>query len=100
MSIDYSLFSFAKGQNTVKKKRKTDISKTTREQVKEQYKGKCALCGKPGTQQHHIEYRSENKEKIDDADNLVLLCVECHQKVHSNKKHWQPILKKLKKNSK
>jgi 5-methylcytosine-specific restriction endonuclease McrA len=100
MSIDYSLFPFAKGQNTVKKQRKTDISKTTREQAKEQYKGKCALCGKPGTQQHHIEYRSEDKTKIDDVDNLVLLCVECHQKVHSNKKYWQPRLKKLKKNSK
>ncbi len=76
MSIDYSLFSFAKGQNTVKKKRKTDISKQTREIVKEQYKGKCALCGKSGTQQHHIEYRSEDKSKIDDVDNLILLCVE------------------------
>ena len=96
MSIDYSLFKFAKTQNTVKNKRKKDISKNTREQVKEQFKGKCALCGGRGIQQHHIEYRSENKDKIDDVDNLILLCVECHAKVHSNKKKWQPILKEIK----
>ena len=44
---------------------------------------------------HHIEYRNEDRSKIDDVDNLILLCLECHAKVHENKKYWQPRLKKI-----
>ena len=41
---------------------------------------------------HHIYYRSERKDLIDNIDNGIMLCVYCHDKVHSNKKKWQPIL--------
>ena len=92
MSIDYSLFQFAKGKNLVKKKKTKDISKSNREEIKKLFKGKCGLCGKAGVHIHHIEYRNEDRSKIDDIENLILLCLECHQKVHSNKKYWQPRL--------
>lgn len=82
MSIDYSLFPFAKGKNLVKKKKTKDISKTNREKIKKLFKGKCGLCGKAGVHTHHIIYKSEDKSKIDDIDNLILLCIECHDKVH------------------
>ena len=96
MSIDYSNMAFPKGGNLVKKKKTKDISKTNREEIKKLFKGKCGLCRKAkGVHIHHIEYRSEDKSKIDDIDNLILLCLACHEKAHSNKKYWQPRLKKI-----
>lgn len=53
----------------------------------------CQLCGtKSNIQLHHIIYRSEDRNKINDVDNLICLCVKCHRLVHTNKKYWQPIL--------
>ena len=96
MSIDYSQMAFPKGKNLVKKKKIKDISKTNREEIKKLFKGKCGLCGKAkGVHIHHIIYKSEDKSKIDDIENLILLCLECHEKAHSNKKYWQPRLKKI-----
>ena len=79
MSIEYSLFPFAKGKNLVKKKKTKDISKINREEIKKLFKGKCGLCGKVGVHIHHIVYKSEDKSKIDDIENLILLCLECHR---------------------
>ena len=95
MSIDYSQMAFPKGKNLAKKKRKEGISNKNREALKSLFKGKCGLCGKKGQQIHHIIYRSEDRSEIDDLDNLILLCVECHAKVHSNKEYWQPRLQEL-----
>lgn len=55
----------------------------------------CRLCGNPYVQLHHIVYRSEDKSKINDVENCIMLCINCHNKVHSNKHYWQPILKKI-----
>lgn len=93
--MDYSLFAFPKPQKDTKKQKRKDVSKRTREEIKKLFKGKCALCGRDGTEIHHIRYRSEDKAKIDDIDNLILLCLEHHRLVHTNKKYWQPILLKL-----
>ena len=41
---------------------------------------------------HHILYRSERKDLINDVDNCIMLCIKHHKLVHSNKKKWQPIL--------
>lgn len=95
MSIDYSKMAFPKGSKTVLKGKPKDISKENRELIKKFFKGKCGLCGKTGVHIHHIIYKSEDRSKIDDIDNLFLLCLDCHQKVHSNKKYWQPRLKTL-----
>lgn len=44
---------------------------------------------------HHIIYRSEDVNKIDDPDNCIMLCTFHHKLVHSNKHYWQPILLEL-----
>ena len=37
---------------------------------------------------HHVIYRSEQGE--DSMENLLTLCVDCHNMVHSNKRTFQP----------
>ena len=86
---------FPKEQKQVKKPKKNDVSQTNREEIKKLFKWRCGLCGALGTHTHHIKFRSEAPDRIDDLDNLFYLCVECHQKVHSNKKYWQPRLERL-----
>lgn len=95
MSIDYSKMAFPKGLKTNYTGCTKDISKTNREKIKKLFKGKCGLCGQAGVHIHHIIYKSEDRNKIDDLENLFLLCINCHEKVHSNKKYWQPRLKKM-----
>lgn len=95
MSIDYSGMMFPKTSKQVLKAKPKDISQTNRDETKRLFKGKCGLCGKQGQHIHHIHYKSEDRNKIDDLDNLFLLCLECHEKVHSNKKYWQPRLIKM-----
>jgi 5-methylcytosine-specific restriction endonuclease McrA len=46
------------------------------EYVKERDNGMCQLCGRMGSEIHHVLFRSlggTNK-----ANNLILLCVRCH----------------------
>lgn len=94
MGIDYSGFKFAKEPS--KKKKKNDITPNTRKKIKEMYNGRCALCGRLGNHIHHIRYRQEAPEMVDDVDNLILLCIGCHEEVHKNKHEWQPKLLKMK----
>ena len=98
MSIDYSLFAFPKGDGQVKKNKKAGISTINRKQIKNEFKGRCALCNKTANHLHHIFYKSEDRSKVDDINNLIPLCVECHLKVHKNKKYWQQRLIKIRKN--
>ena len=44
---------------------------------------------------HHIVYRSEDVNLIDEPSNCIMLCSYHHQLVHSNKHYWQPILKEI-----
>ena len=75
-------------------KKRVCVSKKTYNEVYERYKGCCQfpLCGKPNIELHHIYYRSERKDLIDDPSNCIMLCNEHHKLVHSNKKKYQPIL--------
>jgi hypothetical protein len=71
------------------------ISKQTYEKVFERDKGCCRLTDENCNGElnaHHIIYRSEDKSKIDDVDNIIMLCNSHHRLVHSNKYLWQPIL--------
>ena len=58
----------------------------------------CAICGTTQClEYHHVYYRSERPDLIDDPNNGIMLCGEfannCHKGVaHKNKKYWQPIL--------
>lgn len=67
------------------------------DKVFERDKGKCRLCGNTNIQLHHILYRSERKDLINEPNNCIMLCVECHKLVHSNKHYWQPILQEMNK---
>ena len=49
---------------------------------------------------HHILYRSQRKDLINDIDNCIMLCVGHHKLVHKNKKYWQPKLIEMNKNQK
>ena len=86
-----------KPMNKINKKRKT-VSQETYEEVFHRCNGRCAICGTTqNLSYHHIKYRSERPDLIDDPDNGIMLCDEfannCHKgKVHKNKKYWQPIL--------
>lgn len=51
--------------------------------------GRCRVCGtKQNLHVHHIHYRSEGGK--DDLDNLITLCVDHHELIHSNKNLYQP----------
>jgi 5-methylcytosine-specific restriction protein A len=41
---------------------------------------RCAICGKPAKQVHHIKHRKFGG--TDDDFNLISLCDECHTKLH------------------
>jgi len=64
------------------------------EKVWEKYNNKCAHCFSDNSLQiHHIQYdapkkngeRTKPSEKNNDIKNLILLCVKCHNKVHTLK---------------
>lgn len=40
--------------------------------------GRCQVCGKPGTQVHHIHLRSKRRDLLYYLPNLILLCDEHH----------------------
>ena len=48
-----------------------------------------------GLELHHIRYRSEAKDLINEPTNCICLCTAHHKLVHSNKHYWQPILKEM-----
>lgn len=58
----------------------------------------CTCYGK--LELHHIRYRSEAKDLINEPTNCIILCNRHHRLVHSNKHLWQPILKEMIKNGK
>lgn len=58
-------------------------AKEVRNKVYERDDYICQDCGGEGTlNAHHIERRYERPDLVDDIDNLVTLCVECHAKRH------------------
>ena len=84
-----------KGINKVSKKKIT-VTQDTYNKVMQRDNYKCRLCGTSlNLQLHHIIYKSEDKSKINDVNNCIMLCVEHHALVHSNKKYWQPKLLEL-----
>lgn len=86
-----------KGIKKVSKKR-IFVTKETYNKVYDRDKGKCRLkdfsCN-GGLELHHIQYRSEAKDLINEPTNCIMLCVKHHKEVHSNKKYWQPKLKEM-----
>lgn len=61
----------------------------------------CAMCGSPLIQMHHIRYGACGRHTY--MGNVIPLCKQHHDLVHTNKKKYQPMLidivnKKLKEN--
>ena len=83
--------------NKVSKKR-IFVKKEIYKKVFERDKGRCRLkdctCN-GGLELHHIVYRSEAKDLINEPTNCIMLCTAHHKLVHSNKHYWQPILKEM-----
>lgn len=79
------------------------VKKEIYQKVFERDKEKCRLkdctC-QGGLELHHIIYRSEDKNLINEPTNCIMLCTKHHKQVHSNKKYWQPILKEMINNGK
>ena len=79
------------------------VTEETYNKVMERDKYKCRLLdytcyGK--LELHHIRYRSEAKDLINEPTNCIMLCLKHHKQVHSNKHYWQPILKEMIKSGK
>lgn len=55
---------------------------TYKDFIRDEQKGKCACCGKPITQYHHINHRAEGG--IDNVKNIIGLCNECHTRIHNS----------------
>lgn len=86
-----------KGINKRSRKRIT-VTKETYHKVIERDDYKCRLCGTTQNLHcHHIIYKSEDKTKINDENNLIMLCEKHHRLVHSNKHYWQPKLLEMNK---
>ena len=83
---------------------KVFVSKDTYNVVLERSKDifgvpRCGLCNNAyNLQLHHIQYRGERKDLIDEPSNCIMLCHrdfsknKCYKLVHSNKKKYQPML--------
>ena len=79
-------------------KKRICVKKEIYQQVYERDKGKCKLQDETcegNLQLHHIVYRSENKNLINEPTNCIMLCTKHHKEVHNNKHYWQPILKEM-----
>jgi 5-methylcytosine-specific restriction endonuclease McrA len=83
-----------KGIKKVSKKR-IFVKKEIYEQVYKRDKGRCRLCGNTNIQLHHIIYRSERKDLVNEPTNCIMLCTKHHKEVHSNKHYWQSKLKEM-----
>ena len=60
-------------------------------EIRERDGRRCRFCGTTkALHVHHIRYRSEQGSNT--PENLITLCMGHHDRVHSNKRHWQPIL--------
>lgn len=59
----------------------------------EMFNNCCAMCGNPNIHRHHIMYGAGKRKTY--MGNIIPLCMIHHNKVHSNKKKWQPILLKM-----
>jgi len=76
-------------------KKRIFVKKQIYDIVYERDKGKCRLCENTQVELHHIIYKSENKNLINEPTNCIMLCTKHHKLVHSNKHYWQPILKEM-----
>lgn len=44
----------------------------------------CEVCGNVGQEIHHVQHRQKNNPALDQASNLICLCVKCHIEAHKH----------------
>lgn len=87
-----------KKQKTIKKvsKKRIFVSNETYTKVIERDNYTCQMYNlmdcEGNLELHHILYRSQRKDLIDEPTNCIMLCNKHHKLVHSNKKKYQPML--------
>jgi hypothetical protein len=84
----------------IKKKsnKRITVTEETYNKVMQRDNYKCVMLNyecKGKIELHHVRYRSERKDLINEPNNCVCLCTFHHKLVHSNKKKYQPILLKM-----
>jgi len=45
----------------------------------------CEVCDSKSVDLHHIERRRKGSKKLDEVENIIALCRDCHNKAHSGK---------------
>lgn len=90
--------------NRVSNLSRTVVADSVRDEVRSRDKNACRLCertekaltgvGLLPLHIHHIIYRSES-DCTHTPDNLITLCMTCHDLVHEDKKYWQPVLQEM-----
>lgn len=78
----------------VEKEKSRYIKKTERDKLDKSSNFKCAWCGVNLMERHHIVQYSDGGQNI--ADNLILLCPNCHTLVHQGKISKDELLKRRK----
>ena len=77
-------------------KKRIFVSEETYKKVIERDKYKCRMSSidecEGWLELHHILYRSQRKDLIDEPTNCIMLCEKHHKIAHSNKKKYQPML--------
>lgn len=78
---------------------KGDIPFAVRKVVDERDGRHCRCCGVyAGTarQHHHVVFggdvRGMGGQRVHDPEEIVSLCLACHERVHAEKRRWQPLL--------
>jgi 5-methylcytosine-specific restriction endonuclease McrA len=62
------------------KKDRAEFDKKTRLEIVTRYNGLCGHCGRLGVHIHHCYPKGRGGRGV--ASNGILLCVECHTKIH------------------
>ena len=70
----------------------TKKEKEVYENTLKMYNGCCAICGSNQVQLHHIRYGGLYGGRKTYMGNVIPLCKEHHDLVHSNKRFYKPIL--------
>jgi 5-methylcytosine-specific restriction endonuclease McrA len=91
-SLNYS--KYKKRKSSLIKKSKNDLSKDDKLEIIRLDGYSCRFCNRRNALHvHHVIYRSEGGSN--DQSNLITLCYEHHDLIHSNKKRYQPLCQKI-----
>lgn len=63
-----------------KQRAEAKVVRDVRETIVSRDKGSCRVCGRVGTEAHHIKKRSQGGKWT--TENIILVCLPCHQFIH------------------